>query len=54
METLDQTVIIENSKHFARRYTPAQHLFLYLQKIIAKFCPLINDTLILIPVPTGV
>lgn len=54
METLDQTVIIENSKHFARRYTPAQHLLLYLQKIIAKFCPLINDTLILIPVPTGV
>ena len=54
MKTLDQTVIIENSKHFARRYTPAQPLLLYLQKIIAKFCPLINDTLILIPVPTGV
>ena len=59
METLDQTVIIENSKHFdrkklARRYTPARHLLLYLQKIIAKFCPLINDTLILIAVPTGV
>lgn len=54
METLDQTVIIENSKQFARRYTPPQHLLLYLQKIIAKFCPLINDTLILIPVPTGV
>ena len=38
METLDQTVIIENSKHFARRYTPAQHLLL-LKSFLALKVP---------------